>query len=560
MRGRLAASAFGVAFALTSATAGAWEPPIRLSPATPFDHMAADIVRGPGGVLYAAWQELDADTPGDSDVLLTCSSNGGLSFRTPIVAAGDFGDAQVPRLSASYLAASDDIRLDLVFFVAQADQGLVRYRLEPADPCTIVSGTEDIDSRALMYVPDIDTDAASNAYVAWKNDPFSSNDAIHVTVVGSNEEIVSNAPDTMIAGDAEVIPGRPAVAARGTTRNSAQVVVVWDKDLVEDRIGVGWSANGGQSWTTGEIAVAGSNLSQPSVENVGPPGEFRAVVAYTRSVILGGTTSIEARQLLLSGSITTVATNVLGTAPNGAVHVKARPGFPLLAVWEVRPVATTRVVASRSTNAGMSWSTPETIHASEFGELAQPRVAVGSAWSVWTEDTNFDGFLETWFSRDATIGPTAVWIDAMRAERVGGGARVSWTLVSAAGVASMRVERVPGEEPVGSPLTPDPLDDEYSVHDEGWRSGDGYLVEVTRADGFVESYGPVFPAESRASTSGGCAITLGRESPRRPVGVLVLAAGALLLALRVRSRGSAQGQRLMTNAPLATTTANSEST
>lgn len=510
---------------------GAWSPEVQLNlDAAGSDQTAPSIVRAPFGILYVAYQ--GNQRLANNDLYLVCSSNGGTTWSTPFVLAATDVHERFPEIGANYEPTSDRIRVHVAYkegggggVSADGDVALVRHFAPRATPCAlalesprvVLTSTlgEDFEAGELV------ADRVGNLFLVWRDQPLA-DFRIRFAVVESNgsslirSQVLSNSVNSL----------HPYVAVRGTSLSSDVVLAAWEEQDSDtgNNVILQRSTDGGFGWTRTTDDRGSTDVGDPAVA-LDPAGVAAYLVVDSGAAATAG---IEVRHGSFPNGVflADATAAVCATRPCAEPDVRALSAPVAVVAWHAGATGQQNAFASSTANAGLTWSAQAVIHpSSSTNAQKSPRVAVGSAFAVFTNDKDTAGEIEVFFSRD--VGVTGLRLEGLEAAYAGAQVCLDWWLIDPRRVSGFRPIRrdTAGVESALAEL-PIALDERYATCDATPGDDPDYFVDVLLDDGSLERHGPVRPAGG--AEEGGCAC---RFLPRERSDVLASILGALALAL-----------------------------
>lgn len=219
-----------------------------------------------GNNVYIVWTD---DTPGNHDIFLSRSTDGGTTFGSPINLSNNAGVSAVPTVAA---IANPVVPITVVY-VAWPDDSLGNFDIWLARG--IDSGTSFpfgsplnlSNDNQLSHSPKVAA-AGSNVYIVWNDNPSPGTSAIRFTTS-------KNAGDTFATTQTLGHGSSPAIAA---THNNKIVHVAWSAERVDD---IMFRRSSNEGSTFGVPINVSTNLGgsfTPAIATSGsPPGRVYAV-------------------------------------------------------------------------------------------------------------------------------------------------------------------------------------------------------------------------------------------------------------------------------------------
>jgi hypothetical protein len=192
---------------------------------------------------------------------------------------------------------------------------------------------------------------------------------------------------------------RPQVAVDG----SGNLIAVWERDDGDNEIiQASTSTNGGVTWSTPvNLSAAGQNASDPQLT---VDGSANVTAVWARS---DGSNPIIQASTSTNGGVTWSTPVDLSAAGASAFNpqVAVDGSGNLTAVWRRADQGFATIQAATSTDGGATWSTPVDLSAANQNAF-NPQVAVdgsGNLTAVWSQDVGSDGIIQASRSTDGGV-------------------------------------------------------------------------------------------------------------------------------------------------------------
>lgn len=342
-----------------------------------------------GGSIYAVWED---QTVLNSNILFSCSTDGGVTFSTPKNLSNSSGYSFSPRIAVDARGGINVLWVDTtpgywaVFFSRSADGGATF-----SAPHNLSNGPADSGN------PEVAVDAGGNISVVWENE----NITFGVFYTHSADGGASFSTPVNLATNTTGSFG-PQLALDA----SGNLYVAWEDDFnSQSDISFSSSSDKGATFSAPKNLSnnSGSSISaQLAVDSSGnvsviwadkTPGTFN--ILFTRSTDKGATFSSPKN-----------VSNSLGSSTNPQISVDA--GGNIYAVWQgnVPPSLSRDIFFARSADGGATFAAPQSL-ANAFGSTPFPWLTVDAAGNInvsWTDTTL--GNPQTFFTQSTDRGAT----------------------------------------------------------------------------------------------------------------------------------------------------------
>lgn len=392
-------------------TGSLFGPSRRVSDNGAFAQNDPDIVAGPGGVLYAVWEDQRA---GAFDVYFAKSTDNGTTWSAPVCVNDYVPDQQFePHIAVDpagklYVAWQDDrnnpgsVSAIDVFFAWSANGGSTwSNSVNINDQAKSVRGGDRFNDRPAIDITSAQTDTV---YITWIDTRLERDAFLAYSLNGG----IDWAQDINLRDTSESYAQYPTVAVDG----NGKIYVAWE----DHRDSGGIYVNPAVYFTSLTLTVPAANTYIERVNiTSGSPGQYRPdLLAWGTGNLCVvyehvGTGLVHSKRSTNAGAswVNDVILDSGGTAQGAPRLSRNASGSEIYAVWDDSRGSGGNVYAAKSTNGCQTWTAQGMINVD--GESASdpyPSVAYGSASDVfvsWINDVNTD---KVYVSRKPTASVT----------------------------------------------------------------------------------------------------------------------------------------------------------
>lgn len=341
------------------------------------------------GTIYMAWED---DTATNSNILFTRSTDGGVTFSTPINLSNTSGDSFNPRIAVGsagnvYVVWEDDTPGNTVIMFSHSTNAGVSF----STPINLSNSSADSSTQQIAV------DSSGNIYVVWENDTLNLGIFLSRSTDGG---ATFSAPATLSTNPSGSYSPQVAVGLSGN------LSVVWEDDANSAAdISFTYSTDHGATFATPASLSyhnANSMSAQVAIDlsgNIDVVWENNSLgyfdIFFSRSADNGVTFSTPAD--ISDGS---------GEAQDPQITLDAKGNINV--VWEdnTPPSINPDIYFARSGNGGTTFSSPVNV-SNDAGISANPFLTVDAAANIdvaWEDNT--PGNRDIFFSRSTDSGAT----------------------------------------------------------------------------------------------------------------------------------------------------------